>query len=128
MRDWHPLARASAIGLVTTAIPCGFLYGFVAVAGGTGSPVAGLLVMIVFWAGTLPVLAGLGFVADRALGALRARLPIVSASILIVLGLLTLAGRMHPLGAHEHPAAIPASGPSPSLTTHGSHAPAHGAR
>ncbi|HEY6572172.1 MAG TPA: hypothetical protein VI198_02535, partial [Candidatus Eisenbacteria bacterium] len=78
-------------------------------------------------AGTLPVLASLGFVADRAFGALRARLPIVSASILIVLGLLTLAGRMQPLGAHKHHAAIPVSGSNPSLT-HGSHAPTHGAR
>ena len=102
MRDWHPLARASAIGLITTVIPCGFLYGFVAVAGGTGSPLSGLLVMVVFWAGTLPVLASLGFLADRALGALRLKLPIVSASILIVLGLLTLAGRMQPLGEHRH--------------------------
>lgn len=102
MRDWHPLARASAIGLVTTVIPCGFLYGFVAVAGGTGSPLSGILVMIVFWAGTLPVLASLGLLADRAIGALRLRLPILSASILIVLGILTLAGRMHPLGEHRH--------------------------
>ncbi len=102
MRDWHPLARALAIGLITTVIPCGFLYGFVAVAGGTGSPLSGLIVMVVFWAGTLPVLASLGFLADRALGALRLKLPIVSASILIILGLLTLAGRMQPLGEHRH--------------------------
>ncbi|HEU4725199.1 MAG TPA: sulfite exporter TauE/SafE family protein, partial [Candidatus Eisenbacteria bacterium] len=84
MRDWNPFARALAIGLVTTVIPCGFLYGFVTVAGGTGSPIAGLLVMVVFWAGTLPILASLGVLADRAVGALRARLPILSASLLIV--------------------------------------------
>lgn len=129
MRDWHPLARASAIGLVTTVIPCGFLYGFVAVAGGTGSPLAGLLVMIVFWAGTLPVLVSLGFLADRALGALRVRLPVVSALILIVLGLLTVAGRMQPLGSHEHHAAIPVSDSSSSLAPSlPSHATSHGAR
>jgi sulfite exporter TauE/SafE len=127
MRDWNPLARAASIGLVTTLIPCGFLYGFVAVAGGTGSPLSGLVVMIVFWAGTLPVLAGLGFLADRALGALRAKLPVVSAVILIALGLLTLAGRLQPLGAHHHHVAARAAGADASLTP-GSHATAHGAR
>ncbi len=127
MRSWNPVARAVAIGLVTTVIPCGFLYGFVTVAAGTGAPLAGLVVMIVFWAGTLPILASFGFLADRALGALRARLPVVSASLLIVLGLLTLAGRMQPLGAHRHHAGMPGSGTSPHAT-HDANGAGHGAR
>lgn len=127
MRAWNAYARAGAIGLVTTVIPCGFLYGFVAVAAGTGAPLSGLLVMIVFWAGTLPILASFGLLADRALGALRARLPVVSASLLIVLGLLTLAGRLQPLGAHRHYAGMPVSGVSPH-DMHGSNGAGHGAR
>lgn len=107
MRDWPPLARGAAIGLLTTLIPCGFLYGFVAVAGGTGSPLGGALVMAAFWAGTLPVLGVFGFLADRAVAALGRRLPIVTASILILLGLLTLAGRMQPIAAHHHHGAMP---------------------
>lgn len=125
MRDWPPPARGFAIGLVTTLIPCGFLYGFVAVAGGTGAPLGGALVMALFWAGTLPVLAGFGFLADRAVGALKLRLPVVSASILIVLGLLTLAGRMQPLAAHHHHGAMP-MGTAPGAP--GSHADSHGPR
>jgi sulfite exporter TauE/SafE len=107
MRDWPPLARGFAIGLVTTLIPCGFLYGFVAVAGGSGSPLGGAFVMATFWAGTLPVLASVGLLADRAVGALKLRLPVVSASILIVLGLLTLAGRLQPMSAHRHHGMMP---------------------
>jgi sulfite exporter TauE/SafE len=125
MRDWPPLARGFAIGLVTTLIPCGFLYGFVAVAGGTGAPLGGALVMAVFWAGTLPVLAAFGLLADRAVGALKLRLPVVTASILIVLGLLTLAGRLQPLPAHQHHGTMP-MGSDPSAQ--GSHASSHGTR
>jgi sulfite exporter TauE/SafE len=51
--------------------------------------------MAAFWAGTLPVMAGLGFLAQRALGPLRRRLPVVTAAALIVIGLLTVAGRMN---------------------------------
>ena len=128
MRDWPPLARGFAIGLVTTLIPCGFLYGFVAVAGGTGSPLGGAIVMAVFWAGTLPVLASVGFLADRAVGALKLRMPVVSASILIVLGLLTLAGRLQPLSSHRHHGTMPMGTEPGAPSTQEARAASHGAR
>jgi sulfite exporter TauE/SafE len=131
MRDWHPLARGFAIGLVTTLIPCGFLYGFVAVAGGTGSPLGGALVMAIFWAGTLPVLVAFGLLADRAVGALKLRLPVVTASILILLGLLTLAGRMQPMAMHHHHGTMPMGSQAlapPAPPAQESHAPSHDAR
>jgi sulfite exporter TauE/SafE len=109
-----PAVRALTVGLVTTLLPCGWLYAFVAIAGGTGSPARGAVVMAAFWLGTLPVMAGLGFAAQDLLGRLRRRLPLVTASMLIVLGALTVLGRLNP-GAHDaaghgHPAA-PTSGP-----------------
>lgn len=89
-----PLVRALGLGLVTTLLPCGWLYAFVALAAGTGSVLTGALVMAVFWLGTLPMLTALGLVAGRALGPFRRRLPMVSAAVLVLLGLWTLAGRV----------------------------------
>lgn len=96
VRAWPLLARATAMGSLTALLPCGWLWAFVATAAGTGSVVGGLAVMAVFWSGTLPLLAALGFAAGRALGPLRSRLPVVTAIAMIVVGLLTVAGRLQP--------------------------------
>lgn len=104
VRDWPPAARGLAIGLATTLLPCGFLYAFVAVAAGTGSAISGVLVMAAFWLGTVPVMAGLGLVAEQAIARLRRRAPAWTALALLAIGLLTLAGRLTPRpnghGAH----------------------------
>ncbi|MFN2317009.1 MAG: sulfite exporter TauE/SafE family protein [Gemmatimonadales bacterium] len=91
-----PTVRALALGLFTTLLPCGWLYAFVAVAAGTGAVMSGMLVMSAFWLGTLPVMAGVGLLAQRALGPFRRRLPIATAAVLVVLGVLTMAGRLSP--------------------------------
>ncbi|MCA9238825.1 MAG: sulfite exporter TauE/SafE family protein, partial [Planctomycetales bacterium] len=88
-----PVRRALMIGLLTTLLPCGWLYAFAITAAGTGAPHLGALVMAVFWVGTLPVLISLGIGVRSALGALGARLPVVCALVLIGMGLWTLAGR-----------------------------------
>ena len=106
-REQPATARALVMGLVTTLIPCGWLYAFVAVAGGTAHPLAGALVMALFWLGTLPVMAGLGVLAGTALGPLRRRLPLVTAGLLVVVGLLTVAGKFRPLPAMHHVPALP---------------------
>ena len=106
-REQPAAARALVVGLVTTLIPCGWLYAFVAVAGGTGRPLAGALVMALFWLGTLPVMAGLGLLAQSALGPLRRRLPLVTAGLLVVAGLLTVAGKFRPVPAMHHALSLP---------------------
>lgn len=93
VRDWPPVTRGLAMGALTAALPCGWLWAFVATAGGSGNATRGALVMLAFWAGTLPLLAALGFAAGRALEPLRRRLPLLTASAMIVVGLLTVAGR-----------------------------------
>jgi sulfite exporter TauE/SafE len=103
LNDQPATVRALAIGLLSTLLPCGWLYLFVAPAAATGSPFGGALVMIAFWAGTLPIMTGIGLVAQGALGPLRRRLPLVTATVMIVVGLLTLAGKMNPPGRHAHP-------------------------
>lgn len=98
--DRPPTARALALGLLTTLLPCGWLYAFVAVAAGTAAIGSGMLVMAAFWVGTLPVMAGIGLLAQRALGPFRRRLPVATALVLVILGLLTISGRLLPDLSH----------------------------
>lgn len=88
-----PTRRALAIGLLTTLLPCGWLYAFAAVAAGTAHPATGALTMAVFWLGTLPVLVSLGVGVQRLTGALGRRMPHLTAITLIAVGLWTLLGR-----------------------------------
>ena len=107
LRDASPTMRAAATGLLTTLLPCGWLYIFVAMAGGTGSALKGMLLMTVFWAGTVPMMVAVGVGAQSLFGPLRRKLPVVTAALVVVLGLLTITGRLRaPAVApdHEHPA------------------------
>jgi uncharacterized protein len=94
-RRQSPTSRALTLGLITTLIPCGWLYAFVLTAAGTGSAARGALVMLTFWLGTLPMMLALGAGVQRAFGPLRRRLPLVSATLMIAIGLLSIGGKMH---------------------------------
>lgn len=87
--------RAGMIGLLTTLLPCGWLYAFVAAAGGTGSVWKGMSVMAVFWVGTLPVMVGLGAGVRRVmgLGARREWVSVAACALMIVMGTWTVIGR-----------------------------------
>jgi len=89
----RPDRRALAIGMLTTLLPCGWLYAFAITAAGTGSPVLGAVVMVAFWLGTLPALAALGYGVQSLTGVLGRRLPIVTSIVLAAVGLWTLMGR-----------------------------------
>ncbi|HVP37803.1 MAG TPA: sulfite exporter TauE/SafE family protein [Candidatus Saccharimonadales bacterium] len=104
LREQPAAARALALGLLSTLLPCGFLYAYVAVAAGTGSAALGALTLTAFWLGTLPVMTGLGLVAQRAFGPLRRYLPVATATVLIAVGALMVAGRLQPGGLPGHPA------------------------
>lgn len=89
-----PAARALAIGMLTTLLPCGWLYAFAITAAGTGDASHGALVMAVFWVGTLPVMAALGVGIQKLSGPLRRRLPVLTALTLVCVGVWALMGRM----------------------------------
>jgi hypothetical protein len=91
---WSPLARAASVGLLTTLLPCGWLYAFVLTAAGTASPALGAGAMAAFWLGTLPVMLSLGAGLQALTGPLRARLPLITSLLLVAVGLYTLAGRL----------------------------------
>lgn len=88
-----PLWRASALGLSSALLPCGWLYAFVVLAAAAGSAGRGALLLAAFWAGTVPALLGLGLGIERLSQPLRAYLPRLSAALLVAVGLMTLASR-----------------------------------
>jgi sulfite exporter TauE/SafE len=94
LRGRSPEVRGAATGLLTTLLPCGWLYAFVATAGGTGRVRDAVLVMLFFWLGTLPMMAAVGAGAQRLFGTFQRRLPLVGAVAALVLGLLSIAGKM----------------------------------
>ena len=90
LRRRRPVVRAALVGLLSAALPCGWLWAFVALAAGTGRALDGAAVMLAFWLGTLPVMFGLGALAAPLLDRIRRRLPIVSALLLLGLGATAL--------------------------------------
>jgi len=91
---WKPTPRAWAVGLLTTLLPCGWLYAFAFTAAGTADPLKGALTMAAFWAGTLPVMVSLGVGLRGLLGVLGKRVPMATCILLILVGLFTLFGRL----------------------------------
>lgn len=101
--------RASALGVFTPLLPCGWLYAFVLTAGGTGTALGGASLMFVFWLGTVPALLGLGAVLNRVGQSLRDRVPQITGVALIVIGLFGVLARLsHPLpSADDSGEAVP---------------------
>ncbi|MFN5583200.1 sulfite exporter TauE/SafE family protein [Gemmatimonas sp.] len=112
----QPLAlRAGLTGLLTALLPCGWLYVFVATAGGTGSVRNAVATMLVFWLGTVPAVVAVGVGAQTVLAPVRRRLPALSATVVLIMGLLSMSGRLLPSGSHL----------SATTTTAPEHAHAH---
>lgn len=91
-------SRALMIGLLTTLLPCGWLYAFVLVAAGSGSVVLGPVIMAVFWVGTVPLLVAVGAGIRAATGPLARHAPVVAAVMLICVGTASLVMRTNGLG------------------------------
>ncbi len=87
--------RAPAIGAVTGFLPCGWLYAFVLLAVGTSTPLLGALVMLAFWAGTIPALSLLSMGLNRLSDSGKAMLPYATAVMLIVGGIFTVSVRAY---------------------------------
>lgn len=132
-RTNRPALRALAMGLCSALLPCGWLYAFVVTAAGTGRPELGALVMTAFWVGTVPILAAVGFGTQGLRQLLGARASVVASVAVLVLGVLTLFGRVGhdavdlaqhveargdaSIGASQHTsrrAVVPSSGETPA--------------
>ncbi len=101
-----PIVRATLVGLLSGLLPCGWLWAFIVAAAGTGSALKGGLVMMAFWAGTVPALFGLGLGAQYLGGPLRKHLPSITAVLVVALGIVAIVGRPSSSTAmvkHQHP-------------------------
>lgn len=88
-----PLQRAGLIGLLTTLLPCGWLYAFAITAAGTADPLLGMVTMAVFWAGTVPVLASLGLGVQMLAGRLRGGVAWAASLAIVIVGTMTVVNR-----------------------------------
>lgn len=92
-KAWPEVIRSWWIGLLTTWIPCGWLYAFVIVAAGSGDVVSGMVIMLAFWLGTLPLLSLIGVSAGQLSQHWRATTPWIAIAACLVLGSMTLMHR-----------------------------------
>ena len=91
--------RAWLVGVLTGLLPCGWLWAFVVSAAGTAHPATGAMVMAVCWLGTVPAMTGVLALGGALVDRIRRRMPVISACVLIVLGVSTLASRWIDAGA-----------------------------
>lgn len=80
-------------GLLTVFLPCGWLYGFVLIAGATASPFQGAVVMSVFWVGTVPALALLGLGVRHLRPSVIRTLPRLGGLLLLIAGFTSVFAR-----------------------------------
>jgi len=103
-----PVRRALYVGLLSSLLPCGWLWAFCATAAGAAHPVFGAAVMIAFWLGTVPIMLGLGAGLRPLVVAIGARMPVVTASAVVAIGLVTIAIRLHAAPTSPDPFSIEA--------------------
>lgn len=102
------LPQAIALGALWGWIPCGLIYGALAIAATTGSPQGGALAMVAFGTGTLPALLLASAMAVRLAAFIRHRWVRTTAGTLVIL--FGLSGLMHVV--HDALAAAPADAPA----------------
>lgn len=91
---WPALPRSAAIGGLSALLPCGWLYMFVLAAAGTGQMLLGGLVMAAFWAGSVPILVGVGASVQLLRQAVGRHVPLAMSLLLLVVGVWTVWGRV----------------------------------
>lgn len=109
----------AALGALTGLLPCGWLYSFIILAMTSGSALSGALVLLVFGAGTLPILIALGTTLRTAIAKTGLRPRKITAALLLVAGVFSLGQHMGwfpGLMSHSH------HGQGTSPDSHGHHA------
>jgi hypothetical protein len=88
---------AGRVGLLSAFLPCGWLHTFVLASLATRSALFGALFLFFFWLGTLPALTAAPLLLQRVLKPMSQKLPRLSASFLILAGVITLGAKLRPL-------------------------------
>lgn len=95
--------QALAAGWLWAFMPCGLLYGAVALAASSGSPAGGAATMAAFAVGTLPAMLAVGFVAAHvARATARAWVRRVAGAVVLAFGLWATAGVAGSVGVGHH--------------------------
>lgn len=95
-------ASIFGLGLLNGLLPCGLVYGMLAMAAATGNPVQGALTMGVFGLATIPALYLVALAGSLMRPVWRARFHLASGILVIVLGLITIARGVPGLLPHGH--------------------------
>jgi sulfite exporter TauE/SafE len=85
------LGNAALAGVFTGFLPCGLVYSFLALAAATGRLVGGVAAMLLFGAGTIPLMVAAGCGAQRLGLTTRARLMRLAAWCVVATGLISIA-------------------------------------
>ena len=86
------LPRAFGTGFLWGALPCGLVYGAVAIAASSGGATSGMLTMAAFWLGTLPALLLAGASAQKLSGLTRhLSFRRIAGLVMILIGVYALA-------------------------------------
>lgn len=103
VNSWGASVRAFSVGLISGALPCGWLYSFILAAAAVKNPVYGALLLFMFWLGTLPALTIASEVFKRSAFASRLQGPvkIILAFVFIVYGAAVIAKRTHQLRMND---------------------------
>lgn len=81
---------AGLIGLLTPALPCGWLYIFLGSAALSHTMITGALVMTALWVGTLPYLILSPYILNKLMKPLQQRFPYTVGYMIIGIGILSL--------------------------------------
>lgn len=87
------------LGLLTVLIPCGVTQAMMALALSTSSPWQGALLMASFTLGTTPVFFGLSYLATKLGQTLQHRFTLVTAILILALGIYSAEGALNVLGS-----------------------------
>ena len=86
--------RSFIVGLISILLPCGLIYGLIIAALGVGNFQNVILSLVFFWLGTLPAMVGAPQLIKKVLGPLKKKLPKAYAIAFIVIGVITIVGRL----------------------------------
>lgn len=113
-----PAAQAGSAGLLSVFLPCGWLHVFTLAAVTTHSASNGLILMALFWIGTVPALSAAPWGFRRILEPFARKAPRISAVLLISAGLATLGFRLDRMKPAPHPGENPAASTSKGHSCH----------
>ena len=89
------LKNSFFVGSFSILLPCGLLYGVILTLGAFNTPLWSLVCIFTFWLGTLPMMAFTPNIIKIILKPLSQRMPLITSSVLIVVGLGTIISRVY---------------------------------